>query len=165
MQAVEPCHIILCDLQGVGHALDPQKQGAFFIDEIKRNYPEKFVVAYTGGGLNQAITRDAMQSSDVFLRKDSMIEDWRDKLDTLIVKLLDPFQVWERQRIALVHKGVDTLVILKLEDSFVRSIIAKEPVENSRFANNLKDTKINGDVRAVLQSLVASGLYSLLTGT
>jgi hypothetical protein len=56
---IAPYHITLCDLQGVGTALDAKKQGAFIIREIKRNYPEKFVVAYTGGGLNQTISKEA----------------------------------------------------------------------------------------------------------
>src|SRR3546814_8256170 len=46
---VEPYNIILCDLQGVGRHLDERNQGAYLIDEIKRNHPEKFVIAYTGG--------------------------------------------------------------------------------------------------------------------
>src|SRR6266567_4331143 len=43
-----PHHIVLCDLQGVALELDNKKQGAFLIREIKTNYPEKYVVAYTG---------------------------------------------------------------------------------------------------------------------
>lgn len=56
---VQPFQIVLCDLQGVGTALDSRKQGAFLIREAKRNVPEKLVIAYTGGGLNQALSREA----------------------------------------------------------------------------------------------------------
>lgn len=164
INVVQDSHIVLCDLQGVGLSLDPRKQGAFFIDEIRRNYPEKYVIAYTGGGLNLNISRDALRSADSFLRKDANIEEWRDKLDEMIVKLLDPAQVWQRQRLALVNKGVDTLSILQLEDAFVRSIRQRQPVGNSQFVRMINSRGTPGDIRAVLQSLVASGLYALLTG-
>lgn len=165
ISAVLDSHIVLCDLQGVGRSLDPNKQGAFFIDEIRRNYPEKYVVAYTGGGMNLNISRDALRAADYFMRKDANIDEWRDKLDQMIIKLLDPYQIWQRQRVALVNKGIDTLSILKLEDSFVRSVHNREPVSSSSFVRRLNSPSTTGDVRAILQSLVASGLYSLITGT
>ena len=165
INAVQDSHIVLCDLQGVGLSLDPRKQGAFFIDEIRRNYPEKYVIAYTGGGLNLNISRDALRSADSFLRKDANIEEWRDKLDEIIVSLLDPAQVWQRQRLALVNRGVDTLSILQLADAFVRSIRTKQPQSSSDFVRFINSKSTAGDVRAVLQSMVASGLYALLTGT
>jgi hypothetical protein len=163
VDVVLKCHIVLCDLQGVGVALDPQKQGAFFIDEIKKNYPEKYVIAYTGGGLNASISRDAMTASDGFLKKDASIEEWRDKLDGLIVDLLDPYRVWQRQRLSLVKRNIDTFTILKLEDAFVRSIIAREPQESSSFSRMLNSGGVTGDARAIVQSMIASGLYALLT--
>ncbi|MDP3677295.1 MAG: hypothetical protein Q8R44_19720 [Novosphingobium sp.] len=49
LDEVQSFNVILCDLQGVGRHLDSKNQGAFLIDEIKRNHPEKFVIAYTGG--------------------------------------------------------------------------------------------------------------------
>jgi hypothetical protein len=49
VDAVVPHNIILCDVQGVGHSLDSKKQGAFLIREIKAHFPDKYVIAYTGG--------------------------------------------------------------------------------------------------------------------
>src|SRR4051794_31910382 len=40
IQKLTPYQIVLCDLQGVGTALDAKKQGAFLIREIKKNFPE-----------------------------------------------------------------------------------------------------------------------------
>jgi hypothetical protein len=164
ISAVQNSHIVLCDLQGVGKALDPNKQGAFFIDEIRRNYPEKFVIAYTGGGMNLNISRDALRSADSFMRKDANMDEWRDKLDEMIVALLDPYKVWQRQRMALVGKGIDTLSILQIEDAYVSSVKNKQPADSSNFVRRINSSSTSGDVRAVLQSLVASGLYSILTG-
>lgn len=63
LDAVEEHHIVLCDLQGVGQSLGGDTQGAFLIREIRENYPEKYVIAYTGGMINQSMTRDAIQAS------------------------------------------------------------------------------------------------------
>jgi hypothetical protein len=81
---VLPHNIVLCDVQGVGHSLDPRKQGAFLIREIKAHFPDKYVIAYTGGSMNQTLTREAIQSSDAFMKKDEIIEEWTEKLDGVI---------------------------------------------------------------------------------
>ena len=164
LEAVASHHIILCDLQGVGQSLGADSQGAFLIREIRDTYPEKYVIAYTGGAINQVISRDALRVSDAFLKKDVDIETWVDKLDAVILQLLDPYQVWQRQRRALVNKEVDTQTILIIEDAFVRSIAAKSGGQHSAFAKLLTSARIGQDVRAIVQSLIASGLFKLLVG-
>lgn len=164
LDAVKDHHIILCDLQGVGRALGGETQGAFLIREIRKHYPEKYVVAFTGGAINQSITRDAMQASDAFLKKDADIETWVERLDSIIQNLLDPYQVWQRQRAALVSKEVDTKTILTLEDTFVRSVAAKSEREKESFSSLVASSKVGEDARAVVRSLIASGLFRLLTG-
>lgn len=162
--STQSSHVVLCDLQGVGLRIDPTKQGAFIINEIKRNYPEKMVIAYTGGGMNLAITRDALKSADNFIKKDAPIDDWREVLDSAILSMLDPAKVWNRQRIKLFERGIDTYSILKIEDSFVRSIAEGQSADNSYFKSYILSSSVKGDLRAVLQSLISSGLYSILSG-
>ena len=137
IDVVTPHHIVLCDLKGVGHALDARKQGAFVIREVKASYPEKYVIAYTGGLTHEVISREAFQTSDSFLKKDADIDTWVGKLDDFILQLLDPYIVWQRQRTALVQRQVDTLTILTLEDAYVRSIIFKSTPEKSALARLL----------------------------
>lgn len=163
VDVVSQHHIVLCDLQGVGVALNPRKQGAFLIQEIKRHYPEKYVVAYTGGTKNQAVTRDAMLAADEFLKKDVDIDTWVSTLDSFIDRLLNPVAVWQRQREALVARRVDTLSILRLEDAFVRSIRERDGSENSTFGKMTASTSLGADVRAIARSLIASGLFKILT--
>ena len=162
LDAVKDHHIVLCDLQGVGRALGGEAQGAFLIRQILENYPEKYVVAFTGGGLNQTITRDAMQASDALLKKDADVETWMEKLDDVIRRLLDPYQVWLRQRKALVKKDVDTKTIIELEDTFVRSVAADPKSGKDKFSSLVDSTKLSEDARSVVRSLVASGLFHLL---
>jgi hypothetical protein len=165
LEKLTPYQIVLCDLQGVGTALDAKKQGAFLIREIKKNSPEKYVVAYTGGGLNQTITREAAADADKLLKKDADIDEWSATLGGLILKLLNPYTVWQRQREALVEREVDTLVMLKLESAFVASLDRSQPPHNKlSFESYLSSGEFKGDIRAIMQGLIASGLYALISG-
>ena len=153
--------IVLCDLQGVGRQMDSRKQGAFIIDELKRNHPEKFVVAYTGGAADDGITIHAQEYADFFIKKDADIEEWRDKLDQIINLLSNPIEVWRRQRQALIDYDVSTLTILKLEDAYVKSIKTQNDEPYRHFINTYKAGQ---DVRAIAQSLIASGIFELMKG-
>lgn len=154
-------NIVLCDLQGVGKLLNESAQGAFIIDELKRNHPEKYVIAYTGGSLDDAITIRAQQVADSFLRKDTDIDEWRDKLDEVISLVSDPVFVWKRQRDALVDADVATLDILRLEDAYVSSI--KEG-SVSKYRQFIETSRPGSDLRAIAQSLIASGIFKILVG-
>jgi len=146
---VSPYQIVLCDLQGVGKFLNERGQGAFIIDEVKKKSPEKFVIAYTGGSLDDNVTIKAQQVSDFFLKKDQDIDDWRDRLDYITEQLSDPIEVWRRQRDALVDADVPTLDILKLEDAYVRSVKTGTP---STYEHAARSHALSKDLRAIAQS-------------
>jgi DNA-binding NarL/FixJ family response regulator len=150
LKGIAKYNIILC-----------KKQGAYIIDEIKRNHPEKYVIAYTGGAQDDQITIAAQQVADSFLKKDADVEDWRDKLDEIISLLTNPMFVWRRQRFALVDADVPTLEILKLEDAFVRSL---EQKSERPYIELLNKENLGNDLRAVAQSLIASGIFKALVG-
>lgn len=141
--------------------MDSKGQGAFIIDELKRNHPEKFVIAYTGGSVDDAITLRAQEVADLFIRKDADIDEWRNKLDSIIAFFCNPVQVWKRQRVALIDADVPTIEILKLEDAFVKSIRNKN---DFAYRQILSSQSVGKDLRAIAQSLVASGIFKLLVG-
>ncbi|MEA3031361.1 MAG: hypothetical protein QOG13_2686 [Sphingomonadales bacterium] len=161
IREVTEYNIILCDLQGVGRHIDNRKQGAFIIDEIKRNHPEKFVLAYTGGSLDDQITVQAQLYADYFIRKDADMDEWRDKLDEVIGVLANPIEVWRRQRVAMIAADVNTLDILKLEDAYVRAIQASDV---TKYVNFVREAPLGSDVRAIANSLIASGVFKVLVG-
>jgi hypothetical protein len=158
---VSPFNIVLCDLQGVGRFIDSRGQGAFIIDELKRNHPEKVVIAYTGGSLDDAITLRAQEMADLFIRKDADIDEWRDKLDDVIALLSNPVLVWKRQRLALVDADVPTIEIVKLEDAFVKSI---KNGSDYPYRELLNSGNVGADLRAIAQSLIASGIFKIMVG-
>lgn len=126
--------IVLCDLQGVGLQLASDMQGAFLIEEIKRNYPEKAVIAFTGGSAISSISRRAAAAADDNLRKDASIEDWREVLDKHIRNLSDPVYVWRQLRVRLVKADVTPIELMKLEHAYVSSI--QDGAESAKNAIN-----------------------------
>ena len=79
IKTVEQYAIVLCDLMGVGLTLDSHLQGAHVIHEIKKNYPDTIVFAFTGGATESRITREANVSADYYLKKDVDIAEWCQK--------------------------------------------------------------------------------------
>ena len=73
--------------------------------------------------------------------------------------ICNPVIVWRRQRDALVRNNVATIDILRLEDAFVRTVEKADLGIFERMANGYD---IKPDARAVAQSLVASGIFSLI---
>lgn len=92
MDAVSRYPIVLSDLLGVGLSFGPRLQGAQVIKEIKKNYPDKYVIAYTGGGSSE-ISELAISFSDQYLKKDADIEEWCELLDEAIMQISNPAQV------------------------------------------------------------------------
>lgn len=122
IEQVHEFPIVLCDLQGVGLQLASDMQGAYLIEEIKRNYPEKAVIAFTGGSSNSNMSKRALAAADDYLKKDASIEEWRDVLDKHIRNLSDPIYVWKQLRLRLIKAEITPLELLKLEHAYVSSI-------------------------------------------
>lgn len=119
------------------------------------------MVAYTGGAVDEDVVSYAQMVADEFVKKDVDINEWRDTLDEVIESLSDPVLVWKRQRDALVQADVSTLAILRVEDAFVRSIQLKN---SQTYVSYVAGPGINKNVRAIGQSLIASGIFRLLFG-
>lgn len=106
--------IVLVDIKGVGTNINAQQQGAFLIKEIKSAYPEKTVIAYTGGATDE-LTITAHRYADDYFRKDSAIEDWVNLLDRHILNLSDPVELWISTRERLLRSGMGINKVADLE--------------------------------------------------
>lgn len=160
--------IVLCDLQGVGSQLAGELQGAYLIEEIKRNYPEKAVIAFTGGSANSTISKRAALAADNYLRKDVSIEDWRDVLDTHIQNLSNPIYVWRQFRIRLVKTGISPVDLMRLEHAYVSSIksgaTATKTAIESVANNRIVDPTIKSEIRNFIASKAFEILFEALKG-
>jgi hypothetical protein len=83
---------VLCDLIGVGMGLSSTMQGAHIVGETKKSFPEKIIVAYTGGG-SAELLEPSIQAADYFLKKDANVEEWCEVLDKSIEDLVNPVTV------------------------------------------------------------------------
>jgi hypothetical protein len=105
------------DLIGIGARLSPTLHGAHVIEEIKKIYPEKIVIAYTGGAKQDLLSK-AIPASDYYLPKDANVEQWCDQLDSSIKLLGNPVTVWKALRHRLLDAGVTPYQLAELEDLF-----------------------------------------------
>lgn len=164
IRVVEPYAIILCDLQGVGAKLDPEKQGAHLIAEIKRSYPDKHVIAYTGATPTSVLYRAAKEYADGIIKKDASLEVWTETLDKGIKQVTDAIVVWRKFRVRLLDNGFSPIDLVVLEDRFVRNY--EEGAEPTKAAITSSIGKLNlaSDVRAIAQGFISSIIFKLVFG-
>ena len=117
--------IILCDIRGIGKKMSSSFEGAFLIKEIKENYPEKIVIAYTASQYDPSYNV-YLQRADNILSKSLSTEEWLDVLDKYIFQAADPVYQWKILRDRLIILDIPLLDIAKLEDAFVKSFLKEE---------------------------------------
>lgn len=129
--------IILCDNQGVAVKLSPKNGGATLIKEIKKNYPNKSVIAYTASSFNPKVS-DYLDYADKRMGKSSPIDDWVSILDDFIEKRFDLKYQWRLTRTALLEKGLSIVEVAKLEAEYVNAV-------NNKSLPSLKDSYSNSE--------------------
>ena len=159
IEEVRPFPIVLCDLMGVGKKIDPVLQGAQIISEIKTNYPNIFVIAYTGANLQSRPAKKAASDSDKFLKKDADIDEWKSTLDELVIKATDPKEIWLRTRLNLCFQGIDTAHLMQLEDAYVSAFEDRDHTF-SKMKAVTKDAKLLPIAKTVVLNLVSNGIFS-----
>lgn len=153
--------IILCDVNGVGVALSEETQGAYVIEEIKKTYPEKIVIAYTAGSAVSKLVQRAQSKADGYLRKDASIEDWRDMLDQKIAQLADPIVTWKQLRLRLLSKDIELVDLLELEKVYLKNIKNGVAKAREKMQAELNATRTGGAWTGELAKFLASKAFDL----
>ena len=153
--------IIMVDLQGVGRRLNPTLQGAHVIREIRKNYPDKFVIAYTGGAA-QELLAPSIELADRFTQKDTSIENWTELLDGVIYDLANPAYVWMRLRPRLLEIGMTPIELAILEDKYVRCFEGEASDYEINIGKLEESSDISPEVKGIIQSLTGSGIIEPL---
>lgn len=138
--------IILCDIRGIGKKMSSSFEGAFLIKEIKENYPEKIVIAYTASQYDPSYNV-YLQRADNILSKSLSTEEWLDVLDKYIFQAADPVYQWKILRDRLIILDIPLLDIAKLEDAFVKSFLKEEFTSFEKLGKSMDSevTKIISD--------------------
>jgi len=144
--------IILCDIRGVGRKLSESFEGAFVIKEIKDNYPEKAVIAYTASQYDPNYNL-YLQRADVVLQKSISMEEWLDILDQYIFKVTDPVVQWKLLRDKLISIDVPLIDVAKLESAFVCAYIKDEFAGFEKVAKSM-NTEVSSLVGEFLARVV-----------
>lgn len=158
VREVEPYSIILCDIKGVGTRFNSPKEGAFLIREIKKLYPNKQVVAYTGSKYDPTYN-EYLKCADMIIDKGISLDDWVSLLDDQIKKAINPQYQWQRMRQYLLDADVSTINVAKIEDRYVTAIQKKDFSNLSSLANTSNDA-----TKAVISDFVSSVCVKLILG-
>lgn len=151
-------HIIICDVAGVGRAFGSNLEGAHLVTEIRKAYPDKFLMAYTGLTYSLAIT-NALTSADKRMEKDASIEAWVQTLEMGINEVMNPRNRWIRMRKALLERGVELYDVFKLEQAFISSVQQKKP---ALLANEARSLGVSQEVKDLVIKFTATAVASLI---
>lgn len=155
---------MLCDLQGVGVELHTELRGADLIKEIKAQFPEKVVIAYTSTAKNTGMAKAAQRHADLFLKKDVDLDQWIEALDSVLIKVTDPVYMWKQFRLRLLSSGVTPFQLTKLENEFVVKFAGgKEEVHRGVIAT-VQELGLQEDVRAIVQGFISALIFKALIG-
>jgi hypothetical protein len=160
IRKIEEFPIVLCDIKGVALKFSQSEQGAALISEIKRHYPEKVIIVYTGSSTRSSLVKGAINESDNYIPKSADIDQWVKVLDKAIDNAFDPVEQWKRIRGKLVECSVPAKSVANIEHKFAKSIINGNA---NTFSDYVKKLKISDDVKPILQNLASSAIWAALT--
>lgn len=118
--------IIVCDVAGVGRAFGSSLEGAHLVNEIRKTYPDKFLIGYTGQ-THSVATSNALTAADKRMAKDESIEAWIQNLEMGLNQVVNPRNRWIRMRRALLERGVELFDVFKLEQAFIKAVQQRKP--------------------------------------
>lgn len=144
-KAVAEYPIVACDVRDVGIHFGNSYQGAHVLAEIRRLYPDKFLIAYSGGVFGPTYKK-YWDMCDVFLRRDVGTDQWVETLDRGIVELGDPVRHWSRVRKLLLDSGVSAFEVYLLEEAYIKSMLTKQSYHLERAMDRVKKTTTAGEI-------------------
>lgn len=150
--------VVICDIRGVGRAFDSPHEGAHVISEIRKSYPDKFLIAYTGY-THDAFFSAKLASADASATKDAPIDYWTQVLELGLKNVGDPKQRWIRLRSTLLERGVELFDVLELEQAFVKSIKHRN---SGLLMEEAKTLQFSSEVMDLIVKFTAAALVGLI---
>lgn len=144
--------IIICDIRGVGQFFQSRYEGAHIVKEIHRKFPNKYLIVFSGSTFNVEYNK-FFSLSDKTVKKGTDLSEWVVILDNAIKELINPYKQWEKTRLFLQENEIDSKLLLKFEQAYIKSILKK----NAKYFNNA----INGNRKVMSNEYVSFSLNSL----
>lgn len=156
VEFVEKFPIVICDVKGVGKKLGGRHEGAHLGAEIRRHYPDKYIIAYTGYTFDPTYN-ELLASTDRSLAKDIDTEDWVRELDAAAKVMSNPRSRWLRMRRHLLQDAqLELWSVFRLEQALIR---ACEKGNQHDFAKQVASAGLPNDIGEMLISF-GKGLFA-----
>ncbi len=144
--------IIACDIMGVGTSFGSRHGGGHLIKEIKIQYPDKFLIFFSGGTFGPTFKKFS-DYADTSIKKDADTDDWVDLLDFGIEEIIDPYNRWIRARRVLIDREISVHTLAKLEQAYIKSVLKGKPAILASRANNIVEHKEQLDIKNTIEGL------------
>ena len=164
IQDVEPFHVVLVDICGVGGKLGMEGgnlpyEGLSLANEIKRQFPLKKVIAYSAMLVNFESNYILKTVVDSFFEKGTKIDERNKAIDKCLMDISDPRKIWDHFRKKLLDADVPITQVVKMEDYYVRQIAGHKALDQDKIAAFLKNS---ASLVGIIKELI--GLVSLFGG-
>ena len=154
VEQVNAYPIVICDIKGVGKSFGSPHEGAHVLAEIRKSYPDKFLITYSGSEYDVSFN-ESLISADASATKDADVNYWVSTIERGLRAVGDPKERWLRFRRTLVNKGIDAYDLFKLESAFVKSIKNRKPSEMAKVA-------IPDEVREIVKIFAGIALHQII---
>jgi len=151
---IQKFDIVICDINDVGKVFNSKYGGAIIVKEILNNYPQKYVII-SSGSVFEVDYNEYFKMADSFIKKGADSSEWINVLDKAISTLNEPYFLWERTRQFLIHKKVNTSIVNKIEQSYIKSIEKKDSKYLTSSINSNKSYLSNEYVSLALNTLMS----------
>ena len=159
INAVHSYSVILCDIKGVGKSFGSKYEGAHVIEEIRRYYPSKILIAYTSHQFDPTYNK-FFNLCDFTLKKDIDSDDWVTSLDKAVRMAQDPIAQWQKVRMSLLNHDINIFDLVKLEDAFVKKMLNIDKNFNfDKISKNLPN-----DAKQIVLNFASSLIFKALIG-
>lgn len=158
LEQVAAYPVVVCDIRGVAGALNVDLGGAHLIAEIRKAYPDKYLIAYSG--VAQSIRyNEFLSRADRSLTKGAPIEEWVTALDKALEETGTPYGRWMRFRQHLCSTGLDALELHQLEQAYIAASLRNNPALLERHAQRLPP-----DIQDLALRFAQTALIGLISG-
>lgn len=158
LDQVSTYSIIICDVNGVGKAFGSNLEGAHLVAEIRKMYPDKFLMAYTGKTYSLSIA-NALTSADKRVEKDASVDVWVQNLEVALNEIVNLRQRWIRMRRALLERGVELFDVFRLEQALIKSV---KNGESKFFDDQAQSLNVSSETKELVLRFSATALASLI---
>lgn len=158
LEQVKEYPVIICDIKGIGKEFGGKYEGAFVISELRKSYPDKYIISYSTSSYDLDIS-SFIQKSDVIASKGATIEEWSSILEKAIKDTSNASIRWKKTRESLLNNDIELSDLLDLEQKYILSI------NNSK--NEMQDTSLlenihNDLIIDIVKEFTSSALIEIL---